>query len=319
MREALRLLDGDGVAFDAALRAMFARLPQVDWLAVHSLADRLTGRDNEHAYETFMSGLYRFLDRMVRAKAGEGASAASLAPYARAWERITEAARDTEVFNFDKRGLILSIFADLEEAAKSIEASLDDIPISKGFPPVSRADARVLILGSLPGQVSLARVQYYAQPRNAFWPIMGRLFGAAPELPYEERLERLMARGVALWDVCAEGRRPGSLDQKIDRASVAPNDFAGFLAAHAADRADRLQRRHGRRLCSAARSRRRCGAHRRRQSSSCRRRARRMRRCPSSASSRYWREALAGISLAFCLRESCCAARLPLPRRGKAR
>jgi DNA polymerase-3 subunit delta' len=118
VREALRLLDGDGVAFDAALRAMFARLPQVDWLAVHSLADRLAGRDNEHAYETFMSGLYRFLDRIVRAKAGEGASAASLAPYARAWERITEAARDTEVFNFDKRALILSIFADLEEAAR---------------------------------------------------------------------------------------------------------------------------------------------------------------------------------------------------------
>lgn len=104
--------------------------------------------------------------------------------------------------------------------------------VSKGFPPVAGANARVLILGSLPGQVSLARVQYYAQPRNAFWPIMGRLFGAAPEQPYEERLARLVAQGVALWDVCAEGRRPGSLDQKIDPSSVAPNDFAAFLAAH---------------------------------------------------------------------------------------
>jgi TDG/mug DNA glycosylase family protein len=103
---------------------------------------------------------------------------------------------------------------------------------SKGFPPIARADARVLILGSLPGQVSLARVQYYAQPRNAFWPIMGRLFGAAPELPYEERLARLMENGVALWDVCAQGVRPGSLDHKIDAASVEPNDIAGFLAAH---------------------------------------------------------------------------------------
>jgi hypoxanthine-DNA glycosylase len=110
---------------------------------------------------------------------------------------------------------------------------VDAIPTSKGFAPVSRADARVLILGSLPGQVSLARVQYYAQPRNAFWPIMGRLFGAALELAYEERLERLVARRVALWDVCAQGRRPGSLDQKIDVASVETNDFAGFLAAHA--------------------------------------------------------------------------------------
>ena len=90
----------------------------------------------------------------------------------------------------------------------------------------------MLILGSLPGQVSLARVQYYAQPRNAFWPIMGRLFGAAPDLPYEERLARLMEKGVALWDVCAQGRRPGSLDHKIDVASVETNDIVGFLATH---------------------------------------------------------------------------------------
>jgi TDG/mug DNA glycosylase family protein len=108
----------------------------------------------------------------------------------------------------------------------------DQPTISKGFPPVAGAGAHVLILGSLPGQVSLARAQYYAQPRNAFWPIMGQLFGALPELPYAERLARLVARGVALWDVCAEGRRPGSLDQKIDHASVAPNDFAAFLAGH---------------------------------------------------------------------------------------
>ncbi|ATQ66685.1 MULTISPECIES: DNA polymerase III subunit delta' [Methylosinus] len=119
VREALRLLDGDGVAFDSALRGMFARLPQVDWLAVHALADRLTGRDNESAYETFMTAVFRFLDRAVREKAGQGAGAASLVPYARAFERIDEAARDTEVYNFDKRGLILSIFADLEEAARA--------------------------------------------------------------------------------------------------------------------------------------------------------------------------------------------------------
>jgi DNA polymerase-3 subunit delta' len=119
VREALRLLDGDGIAFDAALRGMFARLPQVDWLAVHALADRLTGRDNESAYETFMTAVFRFLDRAVREKAGQGADAASLVPYARAFERIDEAARDTEVYNFDKRGLILSIFADLEEAARA--------------------------------------------------------------------------------------------------------------------------------------------------------------------------------------------------------
>jgi len=101
---------------------------------------------------------------------------------------------------------------------------------SAGFPPVAGPDARVLILGSLPGQASLAAGRYYAQPRNAFWPIMGRLFGAGPELDYAARLRRLIAARVALWDVCASAHRPGSLDQKIDAASVTPNDFARFFA-----------------------------------------------------------------------------------------
>jgi double-stranded uracil-DNA glycosylase len=103
---------------------------------------------------------------------------------------------------------------------------------SFGFPPVARADARVLVLGSLPGQASLAAHQYYAQPRNAFWPLMGRLFDAGLEHAYEERLRRLVTARVALWDVCASAMRPGSLDHRIDRNSVAPNDFAGFFAAH---------------------------------------------------------------------------------------
>jgi hypoxanthine-DNA glycosylase len=101
-----------------------------------------------------------------------------------------------------------------------------------GFPPIADANARVLILGSLPGQVSLAHRQYYAQPQNAFWKIMGRLFDAGPELPYDERARRLVAHGIALWDVCAAAQRPGSLDASIVHASVVPNDFAGFVAAH---------------------------------------------------------------------------------------
>jgi len=103
---------------------------------------------------------------------------------------------------------------------------------SFGFPPVARQDARVLILGSLPGQASLVAHQYYAQPQNAFWRLMGRLFNAGPEHPYEERLKRLVESRVALWDVCASAKRPGSLDQKIDRSTVAPNDFASFFAAN---------------------------------------------------------------------------------------
>ncbi len=100
---------------------------------------------------------------------------------------------------------------------------------SSSFPPVARADARVLILGSLPGQASLAAQEYYAQPQNAFWPLMGDFFGAGRALPYAERLERLQHSKIALWDVCASATRPGSLDQKIDFASVVPNDFARFF------------------------------------------------------------------------------------------
>jgi double-stranded uracil-DNA glycosylase len=103
---------------------------------------------------------------------------------------------------------------------------------SFSFPPVARADAVVLILGTLPGQASLEAQQYYAQPQNAFWPLMGALLGAGRELPYPERLRRLMENRVALWDVCASAYRPGSLDQKIDDASVVPNDFAAFFGRH---------------------------------------------------------------------------------------
>ena len=98
-----------------------------------------------------------------------------------------------------------------------------------GFPAVHAGTPAVLILGSLPGRASLAAGQYYAQPRNAFWPIMGALFGAAPELDYAARLERLTARSVALWDVLASGTRPGSLDASIERETMVVNDIAGFV------------------------------------------------------------------------------------------
>lgn len=98
------------------------------------------------------------------------------------------------------------------------------------FPPIARADARVLILGSMPGVASLEARRYYAHPRNAFWPIMGELFGAGPGLPYPQRCERLLTAGVAVWDVLRQCRRAGSLDAAIDPASEVANDLAGLLA-----------------------------------------------------------------------------------------
>lgn len=106
------------------------------------------------------------------------------------------------------------------------------IALSRGFPPVVGAAPRVLLLGSLPGRASLDRYQYYAQPRNAFWWIMGALCGAEPELDYPERLAALEHAGLALWDVLHEAARPGSLDSSIVAASQRVNDVAGLVAKH---------------------------------------------------------------------------------------
>lgn len=101
-----------------------------------------------------------------------------------------------------------------------------------GFPPVADANSRVLVLGSMPGIMSLERQQYYAQPRNAFWPIMGELFGIAHDLDYARRLQGLLDSGVALWDVLRSCERRGSLDAKIDMKTAITNDFSGFFSAH---------------------------------------------------------------------------------------
>ena len=94
---------------------------------------------------------------------------------------------------------------------------------------MARPDARVLILGSMPGEESLRQKQYYAHPKNAFWDIMGRLFDAGRDLPYRQRLRRLAAAKVALWDVAGACVRPGSLDSDIEHRSVVPNDFQALF------------------------------------------------------------------------------------------
>lgn len=101
-----------------------------------------------------------------------------------------------------------------------------------GFPPVEPRRARILILGTLPSAESIRQGQYYAHPRNAFWPIMGELFGAGRDRPYAARLRRLALRGVMLWDVLQAAHRPGSLDSAIHPRRQTANDLPGLLARH---------------------------------------------------------------------------------------
>src|SRR5215216_1702364 len=89
----------------------------------------------------------------------------------------------------------------------------------RGLPPILAADARVLILGSFPSEASLTARQYYAHPRNHFWPILGAVLGEPlATLPYAQRLERVRAHRVAIWDTIVACERPGSLDASIRNA-----------------------------------------------------------------------------------------------------
>lgn len=96
-----------------------------------------------------------------------------------------------------------------------------------GLAPVLAPHTRLIVLGSFPSVASLAAQQYYAHPRNHFWPLLGALWGIdLRALPYTERLAVVCERGLGIWDVYARCRREGSLDSAIEAAEL--NDLAGL-------------------------------------------------------------------------------------------
>ena len=101
--------------------------------------------------------------------------------------------------------------------------------ICESFPPVYTPDARVLIVGSMPSVKSLADAQYYAHPRNAFWPILFEALGREKTDDYEEKKRLIRESGLALWDAARTCEREGSLDS--DMRDIEYNDFAALFEA----------------------------------------------------------------------------------------
>jgi TDG/mug DNA glycosylase family protein len=104
------------------------------------------------------------------------------------------------------------------------------MPLVHGFDPISDHDSHVLVLGTKPGPQSLRVGQYYASNRNQFWPIVGRILDFDPALGYPERVARIIAAGLALWDVLLECECEGALDSEIK--APRPNDFTKFFVTH---------------------------------------------------------------------------------------
>jgi hypoxanthine-DNA glycosylase len=104
-------------------------------------------------------------------------------------------------------------------------------PFAVGFAPVANPDARILILGSLPSEQSLAAGEYYAHPQNAFWGIMRELTGAKGD--YGQRCAAVTEAGIAIWDVLRQSVRPGSMDADIRLDTAQANDFQAFFHEHA--------------------------------------------------------------------------------------
>ncbi|MGN0003019.1 MAG: DNA-deoxyinosine glycosylase [Sphingobacterium composti] len=101
--------------------------------------------------------------------------------------------------------------------------------LKQSFAPIIPSKPRILILGSLPGDLSIAKDQYYAHPQNRFWKVLFALFSKEFTTDYAERINLLHQQQIALWDVCASAIRPGSMDTAI--TEVIPNSINQLLVA----------------------------------------------------------------------------------------
>jgi len=124
--------------------------------------------------------------------------------------------------------LYLSSIMSIEKQKIDTAASAQEVR-KRSFAPVVDNRVRLLVLGSLPGELSLAHGQYYANPQNRFWHLMSHVIAQdLVAMQYTERLQTLLAHCVGLWDVVAEARRDGSLDSRIRERD--DNDLTGLLA-----------------------------------------------------------------------------------------
>ncbi|MFT5571354.1 MAG: TDG/mug DNA glycosylase family protein [Cryomorphaceae bacterium] len=98
--------------------------------------------------------------------------------------------------------------------------------------PIVGKSPKLIILGSMPSEISLREQQYYANPQNAFWWLMSELYGFSIDQQYQQRCKAFVQNSVAVWDVLADCQRLGSLDSSIVRSSERSNDFSAFLNAY---------------------------------------------------------------------------------------
>jgi DNA polymerase-3 subunit delta' len=121
LHNVLRRFSGEGLEFDAQLKRLLGALPVIDWRLVHALADRIAIPGSDDDFESMLAAVFDWLQGQVRDKAnlGEAGQVQRLAPYAEVWERVSESARETEIFNLDKRPLVMSIFAGLAAASRT--------------------------------------------------------------------------------------------------------------------------------------------------------------------------------------------------------